>query len=114
MYNFLLISALTPDFSTPSLPSVSSVSILSETPPPPSPASAVSAFLLRPPTPPKRADVILERSLIEPFQVHKVILSIMNKKAAASPGDIPMKLISEFLLGLLSYKRFQNLIGAND
>ena len=62
-----MISALTPDFSTPSLPSVSSVSILSETPPPPSPASAVSAFLLRPPTPPKRADVILERSLINNY-----------------------------------------------
>ena len=37
--------------------------------------------------------------VIEPFQVYKAILS-MNKKSAACPGDIPMKLISEFSVEL--------------
>ena len=37
--------------------------------------------------------------VIEPYQVYKAILS-MNKKAAAAPGDIPMRLIYEFSVEL--------------
>ena len=37
--------------------------------------------------------------VIEPFHVYKAILT-MNKKAAAAPGDIPMRLIKEFSVEL--------------
>ena len=37
--------------------------------------------------------------VIEPHQVHRAMLG-MNKKAAASPGDVPMRLLSEFSVEL--------------